>query len=45
MVLSRLSDRIAGWLGARWGADHSALHHRRGPRTHVIILDGTMSSL
>lgn len=45
MVLSRLSDRITGWLGTRRGADHSTLHRRRGPRTHVIILDGTMSSL
>ncbi|MWD27260.1 DUF2235 domain-containing protein [Aquicoccus sp. SCR17] len=44
-MLSRLHDVLGRWL--RWPRreDHSSLVARRGPRTHVIILDGTMSSL
>ena len=45
MLPSRLNDRIAGWLRRTFRADHSALSARRGARTHVVILDGTMSSL
>lgn len=44
MRLSRLSERIAGWL--RWRpVSHTAPVRGRGPVKHVIILDGTMSSL
>ncbi|SMC88916.1 DUF2235 domain-containing protein [Primorskyibacter flagellatus] len=42
---SRLSDRFVTWLRRTFRADHSALSARRGIRTHVIVLDGTMSSL
>ncbi len=41
----RLPKRITGWIGGRFSARHSAATVRRGPLTHVIILDGTMSSL
>ena len=44
-MLSQLNDLLKGWIGRRKRADHSALAARRGPRTHVIILDGTMSTL
>lgn len=42
---SRLSDTLFGWFRRRPAADHSAYALRRGPVDHVIILDGTMSSL
>jgi len=45
MPLSRLSKRLFGWLGAPLSFEHSAEAKPRGPQTHVIILDGTMSSL
>ena len=45
MVLSRLGDKILGWLGRPLRSEHSGETKSRGPRTHVIILDGTMSSL
>lgn len=45
MTLTLLSDRILGWLRRRFRSEHSSLSVRRGPRLHVIILDGTMSSL
>ncbi len=44
-MLSRLSERVFGWLPKRRRSGHSHLAARRGPRTHAIILDGTMSSL
>lgn len=42
---SQLSDRFFGWFRRRFSSGHSAYAPRRGPRDHVIILDGTMSSL
>lgn len=42
-MLSRL-NRVLGWFRRR-RADHTSLAARRGPRTHVIVFDGTMSSL
>lgn len=45
MPLSRLSNRLFRWLGAPFRSEHSAEAKPRGPQTHVIILDGTMSSL
>ncbi len=42
---SRLSDRVFGWFRRRFASGHSAYACRRGPVDHVIILDGTMSSL
>ncbi|MEO0938603.1 MAG: DUF2235 domain-containing protein [Pseudomonadota bacterium] len=46
MNLSRLNKRIASWLVARFGARGPAQPPpRRGPTLHVVILDGTMSSL
>jgi uncharacterized protein (DUF2235 family) len=45
MRASRLSDIILGWFGHRPEPDHTPLPVRRGSRYHVIILDGTMSSL
>ncbi|MEM9551313.1 MAG: DUF2235 domain-containing protein [Pseudomonadota bacterium] len=44
-MLSRLSKRILGWLGGPSASAHSPESLRRGPQTHVIILDGTMSTL
>lgn len=40
-----LRDRLWGWLRGGPSADHSKVTVRRGAITHVIILDGTMSSL
>lgn len=45
MRASRLSERVLGWFGRRVSADQSPVTLRRGPRDHVIILDGTLSSL
>ena len=45
MNLSRLSKRLLGWLGRPLRTAHSPEARLRGPRTHVIILDGTLSSL
>ncbi len=45
MVLSRLGDKILRWLGRPLRSEHSGETVSRGVRTHVIILDGTMSSL
>lgn len=45
MSLSRLSKRVFGWLGRPLRAFHSQETASRGPRSHVIILDGTLSSL
>ena len=46
MVLSRLNKTIAGWLKGRFGSGAAqADPPRRGRTIHVIIIDGTMSSL
>lgn len=45
MRKQRLSDTILTWLRGRFATRHTPLVPTRGPRTHVIILDGTMSSL
>ncbi|MEX0366979.1 MAG: DUF2235 domain-containing protein [Ruegeria sp.] len=45
MNLSRLSRRILGWLGRPLRSEHSAETQHREPLVHVIILDGTMSTL
>jgi uncharacterized protein (DUF2235 family) len=45
MNLSRLGDKFWGWLGRPLRSEHSAESKPRGPRSHVIILDGTMSTL
>jgi uncharacterized protein (DUF2235 family) len=45
MDLSRLSNRVFGWLGKTLSSRHSAAVRVRGPQAHVIILDGTMSTL
>lgn len=45
MALSRLSNRLFSWLARPFRSEHSAEVKRRGPQTHVIILDGTLSSL
>jgi len=45
MILSRLGDKVLRWLGRPLRSEHSGEVKSRGRRTHVIILDGTMSSL
>lgn len=45
MALSRLSKRLFSWLARPFRSEHTAEVKRRGPQTHVIILDGTLSSL
>ncbi|WP_425045611.1 DUF2235 domain-containing protein [Primorskyibacter sp. S87] len=45
MTLSRFSKKILGWLGRPLSAAHSSETRHREPQTHVIILDGTMSTL
>lgn len=44
-MLTRLNDIIRGLVRRGWRSGHSSLAKRRGRRTHVIVLDGTMSSL
>jgi uncharacterized protein (DUF2235 family) len=45
MVLDRLRERLLGWLGRPLSAAQTPQTRHRGARTHVIILDGTMSTL
>lgn len=45
MPLKRLHRRILGWLGRPLSAEQSPETRHRRPQTHVIILDGTMSTL
>ncbi|MBV1926223.1 MAG: DUF2235 domain-containing protein [Rhodobacteraceae bacterium] len=45
MALSRFSKGVFSWLARPFRSEHSAEVKRRGPQTHVIILDGTLSSL
>jgi uncharacterized protein (DUF2235 family) len=45
MALTRLRKRLVRWLARQWTRRQTPEAKRRGPRTHVIILDGTMSSL
>ena len=45
MIFSRLNRKLLGWLGRPLEAAHSPAQPHRGPQAHVIILDGTMSSL
>lgn len=45
MNLTRLSNTFSGWLRARLSRGQSAKPRGRGPVSHVIILDGTMSTL
>ena len=45
MFLTQLSRRILGWLGRPLSTEHSGETKQRGPMAHVIILDGTMSTL
>lgn len=46
MALSRLNRSIARWLKDRFGRGSAKMVPRtRGPTTHVIIIDGTMSTL
>ncbi len=45
MVLARLRKRIEGWFARPLQSEHSAETRHREPQVHVIILDGTMSTL
>ncbi|MFT7596322.1 MAG: hypothetical protein ACI8R4_003657 [Paracoccaceae bacterium] len=45
MRLSQLGEKLLGWLGRPLQSQHSPETKPRGPRAHVIILDGTMSTL
>ncbi len=45
MNLSRLSRRLFGWIARPLRQEHSPRARLRGPRTIVIVLDGTMSTL
>lgn len=45
MTLARLTSNLFGWLGRPLRSEHSGEVKPRGPLTHVIILDGTLSSL
>ncbi|MCL3882298.1 DUF2235 domain-containing protein [Marivita sp. GX14005] len=42
---SRAVNAVLGWFRKRFTSDHSRIAPRRGPRDHVVILDGTLSSL
>ena len=45
MRASLLSNALFGWFRRRFASDQTPVSVRRGRRDHVIILDGTMSSL
>ncbi|MDP5217784.1 DUF2235 domain-containing protein [Ruegeria sp. 2205SS24-7] len=45
MGFSGLSRKLLGWLGKPLRSEHSAESAHRDPKVHVIILDGTMSTL
>lgn len=45
MRASPLSERILGWFRRAFTEGHSSVSVRRGPRVHVVIFDGTLSSL
>ncbi|MBT8152925.1 DUF2235 domain-containing protein [Epibacterium ulvae] len=45
MVFRRLQNKVLAWLGRPLLSEHSAEVKQRGPQAHVIILDGTMSTL
>ncbi|MCJ7872594.1 DUF2235 domain-containing protein [Phaeobacter sp. J2-8] len=45
MRLRRLHKQVAGWLARKLRFKQTRTGPRRGQRTHVILLDGTMSSL
>ncbi|MEX0283007.1 MAG: DUF2235 domain-containing protein [Paracoccaceae bacterium] len=45
MRLRLLRDKVLGWIGAAPRSAHSLEAKPRGAQTHVIVLDGTMSSL
>lgn len=45
MTLSRLGKRLLGWMGRPLQSAHSPEAKTRGAVAHVIILDGTMSTL
>jgi len=44
MGLSKAGKKIWGWLGKPFQSSHTQTRGR-GPQTHVIILDGTLSTL
>ena len=45
MVFKGLGQRLLGLLGKPLRSEHSAETLHRAPMAHVIILDGTMSTL
>lgn len=45
MVLTKLRNKVFGWLGRPLRSEHSKETRHREPQAHVIILDGTMSTL
>lgn len=45
MALTPLRKRLIAWLARPFQSAQTAEVKRRGPQTHVIILDGTLSSL
>ncbi len=45
MGFRRLQNKFLAWLGRPLLSEHSAEVKQRGPQAHVIILDGTMSTL
>ena len=45
MSLKRLSRHVLGWFRRPLRAEYSPGAKLRGPRSHVVILDGTLSSL
>mgnify|MGYP001822536452 CR=1 FL=1 len=45
MQLNRLTNAFSAWLRARLSRARSSKPRGRGPVSHVIILDGTMSTL
>ena len=45
MRLKRLHKQVTGWLARKLRFRQTRTGPRRGQRIHVILLDGTMSSL
>ena len=45
MRLEKLAERLIGWIKPGFWSGHSPVRASRGPLVHIIILDGTLSTL
>lgn len=45
MIGTQIANTVLGWVRKRFATGHTPYEPRRGPRDHIIILDGTASTL